>query len=175
MTRTDGFALRSNYLRKNLYKADTFFCTNGVRFIEIPLYSHAKIVRRGVIIIGNISFLLSDKYIYFQLIFSEAAFERSSAKQVSVKINYQNILFLQFYGQNRIFRPFSANYFARINVKQFYFNKSKIYRPATFSTSFNAGIFSFYIFLKLEIKDAYLPRKQFIYRVVQKQVSLHLI
>ena len=35
---TDCFVLRSNYLRKNLYKADTFLCTNGVRFIEIPLY-----------------------------------------------------------------------------------------------------------------------------------------
>ena len=41
---TDCFALRSNYLRNNLYQADIsikrthFFCTNGVRFIEIPLY-----------------------------------------------------------------------------------------------------------------------------------------
>ena len=34
---TDCFALRSNYLRKNLCKADIFFCTNDVSFIEIPL------------------------------------------------------------------------------------------------------------------------------------------
>ena len=34
---TDCFALRSNYLRKNLYKAATFF-RPGVRFLEIPLY-----------------------------------------------------------------------------------------------------------------------------------------
>ena len=41
---TDCFALRSNYLRKNLYQADIsikrthFFCTNSVCIIEIPLY-----------------------------------------------------------------------------------------------------------------------------------------
>ena len=30
-------AIFPKFLQWNLYKTDTFFCTNGVRFIEIPL------------------------------------------------------------------------------------------------------------------------------------------